>query len=212
MIPNGATLAVGSAFGAALAVSGITNANPAVATLPAGHGITAGKVGILKVNWGRLLGKVVKAGTISGNDVTLVGVDTDNENFYIPGGGVGTFTEISAFTVLPKITNFKVDGGEQQYETNQWLDSEIEEQERTIRSAKRLSLQIKDDPTAAWYPILRGLSDNETETAFKLQLKNGAAIYYSGVVSVAESPSVEQNKTMLLQVDMAILSAGVSRY
>ena len=60
MIPNGATLSVGSAFGAALAISAISNASPAVADLPADHGLTAGKLGILKVNWGRLLGKVAK--------------------------------------------------------------------------------------------------------------------------------------------------------
>lgn len=212
MIPNGATLSVGSAFGAALAISAISNASPAVADLPADHGLTAGKLGILKVNWGRLLGKVAKVQSVSGAHVTLTGIDTDNENLFVPGGGVGTFTEITAFTTLPKVTNFKVDGGEQQYETNQWLDSEVEEQERTIRSAKKLGFQIKDDPEAAWYPVLKRLSDEEVETAFRLSLKNGRSIFYSGVLSVGDSPSVEQNKTMLLQVDMAILSAGISRY
>ena len=92
------------------------------------------------------------------------------------------------------------------------VDSEVEEQERTIRSAKKLGFQIKDDPDAAWYPVLKRLSDEEVETAFRLSLKNGRSIFYSGVLSVGDSPSVEQNKTMLLQVDMAILSAGVSRY
>ena len=212
MLPNGATLSVASTFGAAKAITGISNAAAAVMTLEASHGVAVGDVGIVNVNWGRLLGKVVKATAVAVNDVTLTGVDTSNANLFVPGGGVGTFTELSGFTSLPNVRDFSVSGGEQQYDTNQWLDSDVEEQEATIRSAKSLKFMIKDAPSAAWYNTMRTLSDNATETAFKLTLKNGAVIFYSGVVSMSDSPMVEINKTMMIQVDMAIKAAGISRY
>ena len=43
-LPNGALVAIAASYGVPSAMTALTNANPAVASLAAGHGIVAGDV------------------------------------------------------------------------------------------------------------------------------------------------------------------------
>ena len=77
-IPNGSTLYIGSTYGASKVMSVVTNAAEAVATLEASHGVVANDILVVTSGWSRLNARVLRAKTVSTNDVTLEGfVTTD---------------------------------------------------------------------------------------------------------------------------------------
>lgn len=211
-LPNGATLSLATTLGTATNVTAISAASPAVASASAGHAFAVGDVGILACAWGNLNGQVVKIGAVSTNDLTLTGVDTTDTNRFPSGGGVGTLQEVTAWTPLPGVMDFTTNGGDQQYTEVQFLESDVIEQQPTVRSALSLSLQLADEPTAAWYVALRKASDSRTPTPLSLTLRDGSAIYYNGIISMAPSPKVSVNTVMSIAVNIAIKAAGVSRF
>ena len=75
-IPNGSTLQIAKTMGASLAVSGISNAKEAVATLSAtDSGIAAGDYVQLFTSWVNMNGLVCRVKAITSGKVTLEKVD-----------------------------------------------------------------------------------------------------------------------------------------
>ena len=94
-VPNGSIVAIASGYGASKAMSALSNADPGVATLEASHGIATGEYMEVTSGWGRLSGKVVRAGTVATNSVPLEGIDTTLTSIYPAGGGTGSVREIT---------------------------------------------------------------------------------------------------------------------
>lgn len=211
-LPNGAILSLASTFGTAAAVTAITAASPAVATAGSGHGITAGDVAVLACGWDALNGQVIKASAADSTTVTLQGVDTTDATRFPAGGGVGTLTEITGWAPIPTVIDFATNGGDQQYVDVQPLASDVIQQLPTVRTALSLSLRVADEPGAAWYVAMRKASDTRAVTPIRLALRDGSVIYYNGYISMAPSPQVSVNNVMTIQVNIAILPAGVSRF
>ena len=96
-ISTGATVAIASTYGAAVNMTAITNANPAVATLAAAHGVVVGEfVEVTTSGWGRIQGRLFRVSAVSTNDVTLEGLNTTSTAAYPALGGTGTVRRITA--------------------------------------------------------------------------------------------------------------------
>ena len=89
-LPNGATVAIASGYAAALAISAISNAFPAVATTAA-NTFAIGDFVELTSGWGNLTNKVVRLSAATATTATLEGIDTTSLVRF-PAGGKATPT------------------------------------------------------------------------------------------------------------------------
>lgn len=208
-LPNGALVAIASGYGDSKTMSAITNANPGVATLEASHGITTGDFFEVTSGWSRLTDKIVKAGTVSTNDVPLVGIDTSLTSIYPSGGGVGTVREITGWTQLSQILNSSSSGGEQQFLEYQLLEADAQKRIPTYKSAAGLTFSIADDPTLAGYILASTANDDRLPRAVKITLPSGSVILYNAYISLNKTPSLTVNEVMSCEVTLSLLAEPV---
>lgn len=195
-LPDGATLALATAYGADKTMSALTNADPAVATLEGGHGIATGEFFEMSSGWSRLHERVFKAGTVATNDVPVLGQNTTDTSKYPPGSGTGTVREITTFTDVAGVLGFTTEGGEPSQVTYAFLEEDFERSLSGPSSAQRLTITLADGHHAAGYNALKDASEEDSLVCLKLTLKNGDVILYNGKVHLNETPSVNKGQVM----------------
>jgi len=210
-LPNGAIVAIASAYGASKTMSALTNANPGVATLEAAHGVATGDYIEVTSGWSRLTNKIVKAGTVSTNDVPLSGIDTTLTSIYPALGGTGTVREITTWTQVAQVLTSQSQGGEQQFLTYQFLESDAEKRIPTTKSAGGWNISIADDATQAGYIELEKANDDRLPRALKVTLPSGAILVYNAYVSINKTPTLTVNEIMACEVTFSFL-AEPTRY
>lgn len=208
-LPNGALVAIANGYSAVVAMSAVTNDDPAVATLAAAHGIVAGDYIEVSSGWSRLTDKVVRAGVVNVNDVPLVGIDTSMESVYGAGGGVGSVRKITGWTQLAQILQSTSNGGEQQFLEYQFLESDAQKRIPTFKSAAGLQFSIADDPTLAGYILASEANDDRLPRAVRITLPNGAVIMYNAFISLNKTPSLTVNEIMACEVTLSLLNEPV---
>jgi hypothetical protein len=208
-LPNGALVAIANGYATAKIMSAVTNADPAVATLEASHGVVTGDYIEVTSGWSRLTDKVVKAGTVSANDVPLLGIDTSAESVYGAGGGVGTVRVVTGWTQLSQILQSTSNGGEQQFLEYQFLESDAQKRIPTFKSAAGLQFSIADDPTLAGYILAAEANDDRMPRAVRITLPNGAVIIYNAYISLNKTPSLTVNEIMACEVTLSLLNEPV---
>ena len=154
-LAKGTTLAIASALAAAKAMSAITNATEAVATLEASHGVAVGEYFMAASGWGRLDNTVQRAKTVATNDVTIEGFNSLSTDLFPAGSGTGSVREISTWQQITQIKGISSSGGEQKFEDITELDDDEDIEIPTTRGAIKLDLVIHDDPTLAWYATVK---------------------------------------------------------
>ena len=134
--------------------------------------------------WSRLTNKVVKAGTPSTNDVPLVGIDTTLTSIYPSGSGTGTIREITTWTQVAQVLSSQTDGGEQQFVTYQFLESDAEKRIPTVKAPVVSRLSIADDDTQPGFIALSAANDDRLQRAVKATLPDGSVLLYNAYISL----------------------------
>lgn len=208
-LPNGAVVAIASGYGTSKSMTALSNANPGVATLEASHGVASGEFIEVTSGWSRLNGKIVKAGTVSTNDVPLLGMNTTSTTIYPAGAGVGSIREISAWTQVQQVLESSSTGGEQQFLEYQFLEDDAQKRIPTFKSAAGLTLSIADDPTLAGYIIAEAANDDRLPRAVRITLPSGAIILYNAYISLNKTPTLTVNQLMAVQMTLSFLNEPV---
>lgn len=208
-LPDGAIVSLATTYGAAKTVTGITNANPGVATTSVAHSMTNGDVGVFSSGWSNLNSRVVRITSASGSVFSTEGIDTSSTALYPAGTGSGTFTPISTWTQIAQIMGFVTNGGEQQFTTYSFMEQNFESKIQTVLSAMDLALEIADDATLAGYIALKAAAEARATRALKLYLPNGSTIYYNGVISFNETPKLNKGQIMTVSATFALQSRPV---
>ena len=208
-LPNGTTFAIATAYGASKNMTAVSNLNPGVATLEVSHGIATGDFFEVTSGWSRLTNKIVKAGTVATNDVPLLGIDTSNTSIYPALGGTGTVREITTWTQLAQVLSSQSDGGEQQFVTYQFLESDAEKRIPTTKSAGGLTLSIADDQTQPGWIAAAAANDDRLQRAIKATLPNGSVLVYNAYVSLNKTPTMSINEIMACECTLSFLAEPV---
>jgi hypothetical protein len=208
-LPNGAIVAMASGYGSVKAMSAVSNANPAIATLEASHGVVAGDFLEVTSGWSRLTDKIVKAGTPSTNDIPLLGIDTLLTSIYPAASGAGTVREITGWTQLAQVLSSSSNGGEQQFTTYQFLEADAEKRIPTNKSAAGLTLSIADDPLLAGYILAAAANDDRLPRAIRITLPSGAVLLYNAYVSLNKTPTLTVNEIMACEVTLSLMAEPV---
>lgn len=208
-LPNGALVAIASSYGAVKNMSALSNANPAVATLEAAHGIVNGDFCEVTSGWSRLTDKIVRATGVAVNDVGLEGINSALTSIYPAGGGIGTIREITGWTQLAQILSSSSSGGEQQFLEYQFLEGDAQKRIPTFKSAAGLSFSVADDPTLAGYILASAANDDRLPRAVRITLPSGTVILYNAYISLNKTPSMSVNEIMAVEVTLSLLAEPV---
>jgi hypothetical protein len=202
---TGTQFAIGSTYGSTVTVSAITNANPAVATMSASHGVVVGDFIELTSGWDLANGRVFRVSALATNDATLEGFNTLDTSKYPAGTGTGTLREITAWTTLSQITPaFSVSGGDQNFADTTFVTNLIRTQIPTDRNAITVTLPFFFDPTLAWFSTVRAAADAASPYAFRMIFPNGSRLVVGAYWSLRGVPTSEDS-TLRDVVDLAFI-------
>lgn len=207
-LPNGSLVAIASGYGAVKTITAISNANPGVATAAA-HGFTDGDIVEVTSGWSRLTNKVVRVDNAATGVFDLEGINTSNTSTYASGGGAGSAREITGWTQLAQITNSTSSGGEQQFLTYQFLESDSESRIPTFKTAAGITFTVADDPSLPGYILAKEANDDRVPRAVRVTLSNGATLYYNAYVSLSTIPSLTVNELMTIEVTLSLTAEPV---
>jgi len=210
-LPNGATIAIASAYGSSKTMSAISNATEAVATLEASHGVIENDILEVTSGWSRLNGRIVRADSVSTNDVTFEDINTASTTRFPAGSGTGTVREITTFTQISQVLEVATSGGEQQFTNFSFLEDDTERQIPTQRSPQAMTLTIGDDVSLAHYAVLVAADEDRLPRAIKVTLPSGSVLYYNCYVTLNKTPTLTKNEVMGLQVTLSMV-AEPTRY
>ena len=209
-VPNGSLVAIEASSAAAIAVSAVSNSNPAVATA-AGHGYANGDFIEIVSGWSRLTNKIVRVSGVTTNTFNLEGIDTSLTSIYPAGGGAGTAAKVTAWTQLSQILSSSSSGGEQQFIDYQFLESDSQKRIPTFKNAAGVTFSIADDPSLPGYQLASTANDDRLPRAVRITLPSGSILLYNAYISLNKTPSLTVNTLMAVEATLSLL-AEVVRY
>jgi hypothetical protein len=192
--PNGTQFSFSTALGAAIPVTAITNADPAVASATAPP--TDGSIVVVTSGWSALNDTVARTtGEVAGTSFELEGVDTTDTTIYPAGEGVGSVAVASSFVGLTQINDATMSGGEQQFYQFQYVEDKSgrQRQKPTYKNAMVLTLTMDYDPTLGWYDDLITVDQAGALIVLKTILPSGDTILYLGYPSFNPTPTFAKN-------------------
>lgn len=204
VVADGSLLSIASTYGTSVAMSAITNATEAVATLGAGHSVVVGDFLQINSAWPDLDGKILRAKTVVTNDITLEGFNTVDVAKFPPGGGVGTVLRISAWTNIGQILSIGKEGGGQNYYDYQFMN---ELQSRRIPTTKEplvLAFKMADDIALAQQGILRAAENSGIPMAVRLIFRNGSRTVANGYWTMSYLPDLALGQANQRDVSVAL--------
>lgn len=188
---DGSTLSIASAYATQFTVTAITNANPAVATLSASHGIIVGDFFELTSGWPGLDGRIFRASVVATNDVTLEGIDTTDTTQYPAGSGTGTGREISTWQSVGQVISISDEGGDQQFWEYQFMDQLLKRRVPTVQDPVSLNLVIAQDLSLAYLSTIRTAQATQTVRAARLVFRNSARMVWNAYWALGQFPKLE---------------------
>ncbi|SEO63394.1 Phage tail tube protein, TTP [Luteibacter sp. UNC138MFCol5.1] len=192
--PNGTQYAVSTTLAAAIALTAITNADPAVASAAAPP--ANGSIVMLTSGWSALNDTVAKTGNADADSFELVGVDTTSVADFPAGAGAGTARVAAGWVPLTQVRSDAVTGGDQQFFTYQYLEdkSNRQRQKPTTKSPVVITLQMDYDPALPWYDALVKLDRAGQPAVLRATLPSGDVIYYLAYPSFNKIPTGNMNE------------------
>ena len=206
-LPNGALVAIASGYAAAVNITALSNASPAVAT--AANTLVVGDFVELTSGWSRLTDKITRVITPSAGAFSLEGIDTTLTTIYPALGGTGSFRRVTGWTQLSQILSSSSSGGEQQFLEYQFLEGDAQKRIPTVKSAAGVSFSVADDPLLAGYILASAANDDRLSRAVRITLPSGAVILYNAFISLNKTPSLTVNEIMAVEVTLSLKAEPV---
>ncbi len=210
-LATGTQVAIASTYGTQFTISAITNANPAVATLSASHGVVVGDFIEVTSGWDLLNGRIMRVSVVSVNDVTLEGLNTSSTTNYPVGSGTGTGREITAWTSITQIKGIETSGGDINFADITTVADSTQKQIPTTRSAQQINMTVFDDPALSWFAVAQTASDAKAVTALRIIFSNSSRVLLNGYFSVQKVPTVAVNEPLTAVLGFSA-SAEATRY
>jgi hypothetical protein len=186
-VPTRSTFFIPSAFGAPVATTVVSNANPAVVTAAA-HGFANGDVVEITSGWGRLNKRYFEVTGVATNTFNLRDMDTTNTTIYPAGTGLGSVRRVTAFTQITTVMNPQTQGGDPRQVTYRFLESDVEFSINDGFAASTFSLELDADSIGtAGYTALKNQTELQTDTCLRINLPNGSKIYFPCTVALNEA-------------------------
>lgn len=208
-LATGTQVAIASTYGTSVAMSAITNASEAVATLAAAHGVVVGDFLEITSGWDLLTGRLVRVKTVVTNDVTFEAINTASVTNYPAGTGVGSIRRITAWTSITQIQGLSTSGGDQSFADITTITDRTQKQIPTTRSPQQIDLTVFDDPALSWYPVVVAASDSSVATGMRIVFPNASRLVANGYFSLQKTPTVAANAPLTAAIGFSSLADPV---
>lgn len=208
-LPNGAALALATAYATALSVTAASNASAAVLTVT--NSLSVGDYVEYVSGWSRANNRIFRLSAVTGTTATLEGLDSSSTTLYPVGGGTGTIRKINTWTSITQVVDTVLSGGDLQTTTFQYLENDFEQELSTVVAASSIDLTLGDDPSLAGYAALKAASDTRGTAAFRIVLPTGSILLYNTRPFLNETPSTTKNELMVINAKLNLLGK-VTRY
>lgn len=209
-LPNGATLQIASAYGAAIPVTALSNANPAVSTAAA-HGLSDGDIIAVTSGWTRLNDRAARVANSLTGTFALERINTLNTQPYPAGSGVGSVREVTAFVEISQITDVVTSGGDQQFLTFGFLADDDDRQLPTTKNPISMAVTVADDPDQPYVAVVEAADEDKVARVLRLNLPNGDSILYNAYVTITSTPALARNNLMTRVITIS-LAGRPTRY
>jgi hypothetical protein len=205
----GTVVAYASTYGASVAMSAISNASEAVATLAGGHGVVVGDYLEVTSGWDRLNARIVRAKVVATNDITFESVNTVSTTNFPAGTGTGSIRRITAWTNLSQLTSdIATSGGDINFADITTLVDTIRKQIPTQRNPQSVTLPGYYDATLSWFAGVTSISDSATATGFRMSFPNSNKLVAKAYWSLNPVPSISDS-TLRSQIDVTFAAAPI---
>lgn len=209
--PNGTIFSLGTTYAAAKIISGISNANPGVASSTA-HGCTDGDILVISSGWPRMEGRVARVDDSVTDAFDLEGIDTTSTILYPAGAGGGSAVKVTDFVPLSQVTDLQSSGGEQQNVQWVYLEDGQQRQRPTFKNARQLQMVMDYDPNLAWHNALLSADMLNTPHVLLATLPNNSKIYYNMYVSFDGEPTFTANVNQQVTATFSYANPRSTRY
>lgn len=198
--PEGTLIQFSTTLGSAITVSGTTNANPAVATTSASHGLVDNdEVLFLPTNWSDINETVFKVDQLTTTTFSFLELDTSDTSFFPAGTGGGTVQKISSWVTVPQALDISTQGGDPRYTQIQLLASRNDIQVATGFNPTSVNFSLAHDPANTVIKDMLRLSRKLQKVAIKVLIGGSAPMYGYGTLSLSQMPTLARNQVNTLR-------------
>jgi len=193
-VPTGSTFYIASSFGAQKVVTDITNDQEAEVTCAA-HGFSDGDIVEISSGWGRINFRAFRVKGSTADTFVLEKTDTTNTNFFPVGTGGGTVRRVATFTPITTVMNPSSSGGDPKKVTYKFIESDVEYNINDGFTATDYTMDLDADSIGtAGYEALKTLTDLQTNTILKIQMKSGSIVLIPCKASLNEAVSFQDGQ------------------
>lgn len=206
---SGVGVTMQSALGTAQNITGITKANPGVATYSGADTVVAGDYVILTANgMSQVNGLIVRvANVVTGsNTFELEGFDTSTYDTFTSG----SFQEITFGTTLDTLRNPSSTSPSFEYADLTTMHDTERVEAPTISTAGEFSFESIYDPSNAGVIALNAAFVAKTTRAFKFVFSDGSIYAFNGYVGAPIQPSGENLGVVTFPVTIKQYKRGTS--
>lgn len=207
--PEGAKFLFSQTFAAAKTVTGITNADPAVATAVA-HGYVDNDEILLNSGWEDAGDSVYKVDQLSTDTFSLLDLDTSDTAWFAAGAGVGSAQKISGWVEIPQVLTIATSGGDPKYTPIAPLARRNAFNVPTGFNPASVTLTMGFDGSNANYKTMKAISRKLTKVAFKLLLAGGETSYGYGYMAASEIPSLNSGQPNQVTATFSFIGRATS--
>lgn len=209
-IPNSGTFQHAATYAAPLAVTALSNATEAIATVAAAT-LVVGDIVLISSGWTALNGRVARVKAATATAITLEGIDTINVQVFPALGGIGSLKKVLTWVLVPQITDVAFSGGDQNYLAVAFLEDAQGRELPIDKAAARMTLTVADDPAQAYVPIVQAADAGGAIHASRLNLPGNDTIFYGAYTSYSPQPVVARGALLTRTITLA-LQAPITRY
>lgn len=210
-LPKGTQFGFAPVIATAIATTGISKANPALASIVSGA-VDEDDIVLIEVpGWPALNNRVSRGGAETTGAIELLGIDTTDNVLYPGISGAGTLRKAGTFIDLDQQGDPTMAGGEQQYWSGTLLEDPTGRQIQipTFKNAKTLTIPLYYDPSKPWYPALKSADAKGEPVILRAKLLGGDVLYWYGYISYDGDPAMTANTPMGTTVSFTALSDSV---
>jgi len=207
--PVGTAYYVSQTFASAKTITGISAANPGLATSVA-HGYVDNEEILLQVAWDLAKNSVYRADQQSADTFLVTGLNTTNTNNFVSGGGAGTAQKVSGWLEIPNVLSISPQGG-----TARFVDVRLVKSLQGLKlpdgfEALTMTFEVGFDPSDTNWATLLDISRNTTPVAYKSVKGSGSATYGYGYFMMSEAPMQASGQVDRVQAVFAALGRTIS--
>lgn len=197
----------------ALAVTAISNANPAVATTATNTYATGDEL-LLEGSWEDATDSIYRAGTVTATTAALLGLNATNTALFPASGAAGTVKKITTWTEIPQVLDINTSGGDAKFATVSPMARRTDIQFPNGFNPMTYELILGHDPTLAAYQTMLDLSRTNAKVAFKGVAPNATATsgyeYGFGYLSIPEAAQKQRGNANRVTATFTFLNKFLS--